>query len=70
MGRELGFWKHNGNPNKKNSDIYKELIKEQYVDFVSEIPVREIICEFRLQFGDWDYVDDFFSKRKKKVFNC
>ncbi|RKM55780.1 hypothetical protein D6853_09550 [Butyrivibrio sp. X503] len=58
MARDLSFWKENKNTNNSCSETYKNLSNEVYLDYVSELPIEQILNDVSTTFSDWTKLDE------------
>ncbi|MCM1253315.1 MAG: hypothetical protein NC321_10880 [Clostridium sp.] len=42
----------------KNSEIYKDLSMEKYLDCICDIPSKQILQDFKSEFAKWECSDD------------
>lgn len=53
MGRDLSFWKYKTPSNTSNKTIYTKLSQGEFLECIDEIPIEQIINDFRNEFDDW-----------------
>ncbi|MCM1127893.1 MAG: hypothetical protein NC429_15660 [Lachnospiraceae bacterium] len=68
MSRDLSFWRCKGAPNVSNAYIYTELSNENYLDFLEEIPVEEIINDFNREFQSWKGQEEQYFESGEEAF--
>ena len=68
MGRDLSFWKEKRKLQIKNSEIYEELTKGNYLDCICDIPSTQILQDFMLEFAEWEHLDDSYFEKGNESF--
>lgn len=68
MSRDLSFWRNKGTANMSDNEIYNNLSNENTLDFIDEIPVEQIMDDFKLEFKDWDIEDNRDFEKGQESF--
>lgn len=63
MSQQLCFWRENTDSTLENAYIYAELSKGYCFDFLDNLPVKNILVDFKKVFSSWKKADaSSFSK--------
>ncbi|MBD5134415.1 MAG: hypothetical protein HDT39_00420 [Lachnospiraceae bacterium] len=68
MGRDLSFWRIKGTTDISNREIYIKLSDENTLDFIDEIPVEQIMDDFKIEFRDWHIEDNWDFEKGHESF--
>lgn len=68
MARDLSFWKTKEDVDIKNSEIYMKLSEGEYLDYIADLPIKQILQDLRNAFVEWENVDDsYFTKAEAEI---
>lgn len=68
MSRDLSFWKTSNNTKVANRDIYFELTNGNNLDYIDEIPVNQILDDFKNEFKDWNIQKGLYFEKGEESF--
>lgn len=68
MSRDLSFWKCKSSISVSNEYIYTELSNENYLDYLEDIPVEEIINDFNREFQSWRGQEEQYFENGEEAF--
>ena len=68
MARDLNFWKTKKDLMISNSEIYKNLTKGKYLDYICDIPSKQVLEDFKIEFSEWKYSDDLIFSKGQESF--
>ena len=58
MGRDLSFWKLENNPLDSNKEIYTKLSEGEYLDFIADLPVEQILQDIKNALQGWEKISE------------
>lgn len=68
MSRDLSFWKCKSATNETNEYIYTELLNENYLNYLEDLPVDEILNDFNREFQSWRGRDEQYYENGEEAF--
>lgn len=68
MSRDLSFWRCKGAINETNEYIYTELSNENYLNYLEDLPIDDILNDFNLEFQSWRGRDEYYYENGEEAF--
>lgn len=68
MSRDLSFWKISKAMQVDNSEVYQELTNGKYLNYVDEIPVIQVLENFKKEFKEWKIQESLYFEKGDEAF--
>lgn len=68
MSRDLSFWKCKCATYETNEYIYTELSNENYLNYLEDLPIDEILNDFNQEFQSWRGQDEQYYENGEEAF--
>jgi hypothetical protein len=68
MSRDLSFWKIKKVTQVDNSEIYQELANGKNLDYIGEIPVNQVLEDFKNEFKEWNIQKSLYFEKGDEAF--
>lgn len=68
MSRDLSFWKNKNAYSDSHEYVYAKLTEGEFLDYLEEIPVEEIINDFNREFSSWKSEDEKYYENGDEAF--